>query len=118
MPGIRAGLLNKRITVQKGTASSDSEGVTGMTWTPLMDVWAAISPLGTQELILAAQRAEEITHSVTIRYQAQFLPPEDLRILFGTRSFVVVGGSDADESHQSLVLRCKEFVTGSQVGAV
>ena len=116
MPGMRAGLRNRRITIQQGTPGSTSEGDATMTWTTMADVWAGISPLGTQELILAAQRGEEITHSVTILFQRQFLPPQDLRILFGQRIFFVVGASNADEADLTLVLRCKEMVT-TQVGA-
>jgi SPP1 family predicted phage head-tail adaptor len=113
-----AGVLNRRITIQQGTSSATSEGDAVMTWAPLMDVWAYINPLGTQELILAAQRGEEITHSVTVRWQAQFIPPQNLRILYGSRVLFVVGASDPDEAHKSLVLRCKEFVTASEAGAV
>lgn len=117
MPGVRAGLLNRRITIQQGQPGSGSEGDATMTWMPLQDVWAGISPLGTQELILAAQRAEEITHNITIRFQREFQAPENLRLLFGNRIFFVVGATDPDEGQTMLVLRCQEYVVGSQTGA-
>jgi SPP1 family predicted phage head-tail adaptor len=117
-PAPQAGSLNRRITLQQGIPGSTSEGDATQTWTPLGDLWASVNPMSTQELLLAAQRSEEVTHIVTIRWRAQFPAPENLRILYGQRLFFVVGTQDPDEGHRTLQMRCKELVTGAAVGAV
>lgn len=111
MPGVLAGTLSRHITIQQGQPGSSSEGDATMTWNELDNVYASIAPASTQDLLLAAQRGEEITHMVTIRYQSQFLPPQDLRILWQGRIFFVLGALDPNEEHTMLVLKCQEYVT-------
>lgn len=111
MPGVLAGTLNRHITIQQGVPGSTTEGDATMTWQQLDDVWAMISPASTQDLLLAAQRGEEITHNVTIRYQKQFLPPQDLRVLYQGRIFFILGAMDPNEDHTMLVFKCQEYVT-------
>ncbi len=113
-----AGTLNRRVSILQGKPSSDSEGNAILAWTPVGDVWANVSPMTTQEMLLAAQRAEEVTHTVVIRYQPAFLAAQMLRVMFGTRAFLVVGITDPDEAHLSLQLRCREVVTAAETGAV
>ncbi len=112
----QAGSLNRRLTLQQGTPGSTSEGDATLTWASLGNVWANVNPLGTQELLLAAQRGEDVTHQVTLRWRSNLPPVATLRLLYGNRIFFVAGASDPDEAHRSLVLRCKEYIT-TQTGA-
>lgn len=116
MPGVLAGTLNRHITIQQGIPASNTEGDASLNWTQMDDVWAMIAPASTQDLLLAAQRGEEISHNVTIRYQKQFLPPQNLRILYQGRIFFILGAMDPGEDHTMLVLKCQEYVT-TQKGA-
>lgn len=116
MAGIRAGLLTRRVSIQQGKPGSDAEGNATLTPTAFADVSADVATPTTQDLLLAAQRGEQLTHMVTIRYRKQFPAPQNLWVIFQGRTFYVLGVTDPDEEHTQLVLRCQEFIT-TQVGA-
>jgi SPP1 family predicted phage head-tail adaptor len=116
-PAPLAGTLNRRMLIQQGRPSTTAEGDAVLTWSSLGEVWAEISPASTQELLLAAQRGEELTHSITVRYQPQFLTPADLRVIFGSRIFYVSSVVDPDEAHWVLSFKCREYVSGLETGA-
>lgn len=112
----RAGSRQRRFALLQGIPSQTSEGDALLLWAPLATVWGHLEPTTTQEQILAAQRGEEITHTLILEYRPQLLSVGQLRATYANRLFTVEGVIDPDEGHRQLQLKCKEVVT-SQAGA-
>lgn len=65
---MRAGQLNRRITIQQVTITRDSYGGTVETYTTYKQVWAAIEPLRGREYWEAAAHNRENMTKFTIRH--------------------------------------------------
>lgn len=83
MSTLRAGLLNRRITLQSLSNSLDIYGIAVPTWSDVMTLWAAIEPLTGQELLSASHLASTVSHKITVRYQNAFA---DTRMVAGYRA--------------------------------
>ena len=108
---MRSGDLRHRVTIQSRSTSQDSFGQELTTWSDVATVWAAVVPLTGRELLAAAAINAELTHTVTIRYQAQFANPiamAKMRIQYGTRLFNIQSSIDQNERHILIDLGCAE----------
>lgn len=108
---MRSGDLRHRVTFQQRTEVRDALGGASVAWRDVATVWANIQPLGARERLAAQAIHVEVSHTVTIRYHAQFANPRTtaaLRLLYGERIFDIHGVTDPDERHQSLELACGE----------
>lgn len=108
---MRSGDLRHRVTFQRRSTVTDSFGAQSETWTDVATAWADISPLSGRELLAAQAVNVEISHTVTIRYQAQFAGPKAvaaMRIVYGDRIFNIHSSLDVDERHRELKLTCSE----------
>jgi len=108
---MRAGNLRRRVQIQARAAGQDSLGQPLTDWATITTVWADVEPLSGRELIKAQATLSEVTHLVTIRYQAQFADPLAMaknRILYGTRVFNIHASIDPGERHDALQLSCSE----------
>lgn len=118
---VRAGALNKRVTLENPSAPvSDNDGGFTTLWPPsggttLAKVWASVQPATARDLerVVAGTVQSNASHLVTVRY----IPgvTTKTRVIFhdtvGDRTFSVTGIHDPDERHISLVLACQEVVT-------
>lgn len=80
---MRAGDTRRRITIQQRSTAQDSAGGQVNTWTDVMTVWAKIEPLSGRELMTAQSVKSEVTHTITLRYQALFADPTEVATLRG-----------------------------------
>lgn len=80
---VRSGELNRRVTLQQRSSAQDSFGEPVASWTDVMTLWAGIQPLSGRELELAQKLASEVTHRITVRYQASLA---DTRVVAGMRA--------------------------------
>lgn len=107
------GKFNRRISLQQRSATLDSYGQQAVSWSTTATVWANIKPKGGKEKdrSVAMVVESELTHKVTIRYNANFMPPTTVdawRILYGTRVFNIVAAYDVDEARKHIVFECTE----------
>jgi len=66
---MRAGLLDRNITIEKRAAGADATyGGISSTWVPVATVWAEISDLTGREYLMAATVQAQRTVQVMIRY--------------------------------------------------
>jgi SPP1 family predicted phage head-tail adaptor len=110
---MRAGLLRRRVQVQRRVSSTDAEGSPQESWTTIRSAWAAVAALTAQERLLAAQAGVQVTHSVTMRYAADLVVPtaHDLRLVEGARVLEVTSEPvDIQERHRELRLQCRELL--------
>lgn len=108
---IQAGKLNKRITIQEFTAGSPSQDENGEplgSWETFSQVWAAIEPIQGNEFWAQQQVQSEVTHRVRIRFLEDVAAK--MRILYGTRVFVIQAVIDPKEKHKEIQLMCSEGV--------
>ena len=87
---VRAGELDRRITLQRATVTRDGLNNPVETWGDYATVWAKYEPVSDGEKFRAGERASEIGARFMIRYSSQVadVSPKD-RILFGGREFAI-----------------------------
>lgn len=108
---MRGGTLNRFIQIQQRTTNKDSFGGQSATWTTLTSCYALIEALSGTERAAAASYSTDVSHRVTVRYQAMFDDPRVIatyRIQYGTRIFQVLAGMNMDESNRTVELMCAE----------
>jgi len=103
---MKAGLLNKRVTLQSPSGSRDAVGERTTTWTNEATVWARVRPLSAKELMVAAQQQTSTDHAVEIRYLSTVTAA--WRVLFGTRNLIITGIVNDDEANVMQTLYCTE----------
>jgi SPP1 family predicted phage head-tail adaptor len=103
---IRSGDLNKRITFQAKTTTSDGMGGPVVTWADVATVWAAIWPTSANETVQANATTMVISHRVRIRFRSVL--KASWKIKFGNRYFSIVSIINPNEANEYLDLMCKE----------
>lgn len=103
---MRAGRLNRRISLQSNTPTANTHGEPVAAWTTYATVWAAIEPIQGQERYRAQVVTATMSHVVWMRYRAGVLPTH--RILHGTRTFDILAVMDDEDRHERLTLHCSE----------
>ena len=100
------GDLNKRITLQYQTKVSDGLGAFTTTWVDACEVWAAIWPVSSAEIVQANSPTMLVTTKIRIRYRSVI--KSSWRVKFGKRYFNIVSIVNANERNEYLDLMCKE----------
>lgn len=99
------GALNKRITLQSMTQTSDGMGGYSETSKSEITVWAAIWPVSASEQVKAMQNTMTISHRIRIRYRT--VDPS-WRIRFGLRYFSIVSVVNPNEGNAWIDILSKE----------
>ncbi len=113
MTAVPAGMLIHRLALQRATTVVDELGAPARSWMPFKTVWASITPISARHLVIAQRMSAEITHQITVRYQATFADVRDLsnyRALHGGRIFKIHGGLNEDEENVLVTLFASEGV--------
>lgn len=109
----KIGRLDKRVTIQRRSATKDSYGQELDSWTTIAQVWAQVKPLGGRERMRNAAIVVEsiLTHTVTVRYSDTLMPPLEAdawRILYGSRIFNITSSRDIEEDRRFIEFDCTE----------
>jgi len=106
--GMRAGLLNKRVTLQTATVTQNSYGEEVRAWVPIQHGyrWASVEPLSGAERFAAQQVNPSVSHKVTIRALPGVTPK--MRVLYGTRVLEIDAVLDLEERGEAMQLLCTE----------
>ncbi len=113
MTAVPAGMLIHRLILQRATTVVDGLGAPARSWVSVKTVWASISPISARHLVIAQRISAEITHQITLRYQALFSDLRDLpnfRGLHGGRIFKIHGGINEDEENVLITLYASEGI--------
>jgi SPP1 family predicted phage head-tail adaptor len=103
---MRAGRLNKRVTLQKRIESTDSEGRTSETWVPLGSIWVGMDPSVGLEPVVAGQEEAQVSHRVTARFRPDL--DHNSRLLLGARVLDVRSVLNVREENAEIDLLCIE----------
>ncbi len=111
MNPISAGMLNRRIKVQRPSTVKDSLGAPCRTWLDVATVWADIQPLSGKEAVNANRISAELTHQITVRFQPVFDNPQQvaqMRVLYKSRIFNIHSALNEDERRTQIILLVSE----------
>jgi len=107
---MRAGRLNRRVTIQSRTETQGSTGEVTWTWADVDTVWAAIEPIAGREYFSAAQVQSASTTRIRIRYKTGLTTK--MRVVYTQNEVDRYYGIDAilhiREEHRETHLMCTE----------
>lgn len=105
---MRAGRLNKYVTIQEPIAITNDYGEQETMWVEFEKVWAGVSPLRGREFFEAQQISNANSIRVTIRYISTL--KDTFRILYGEKILQIKAIIDSNEKHTYQELMCEEIV--------
>jgi len=105
---MRAGLLNKRISIQERVETQDSFGEAKPTWTEVLSTFASIYPVRGTERYMSMEKHATATHEINIRFTELISPKH--RIVYQGRAFDVVSVLNLGERNKQLKIIAKENV--------
>jgi SPP1 family predicted phage head-tail adaptor len=110
MPGVAAGKLRHKVTLQAPTTTQDSDtGEQVVEWHTIAEPWAEIAPLSGREYLAAGAEQSEVRGRITIRYRDDVAP--DQRIIYRRRYYTILAVQlDADSMLEHLTLMVSEGV--------
>ena len=97
---MKAGALDKRITVQTPTITQDTMGQPVTSWATLAQRWASVEPLQGREAQLVHALFSEATHKISMRYLSGL--NAKCRVSWDSRYFnilSVINSREADVEH-------------------
>lgn len=99
---MRAGRLNKRITIQSPAAGQDATGEPAVGWTDIATVWASIVDVSGREYVAAGGTQNSALTKITIRHRDGIVP--SMRVVHGSDAYNVEAVLGQDR--RSLLLMC------------
>ena len=105
---MRAGKLNKKVSIETLTTVVSTDGGTKEDWQSFVsDAWAAIEPLRGREYFDAAANQTEVDHRIRMRYRKGVKP--SMRVVHKKRVFDIQSVIDIRTDGRELHLMCKEY---------
>ncbi len=109
---MRAGRLNKRVTLERPVTTTDAYGGTETTWESVGDRWAGVEPLRGKEFFEAQAAQSEVELRVVVRYDSAIAGVDATwRVVYGARVFEVESAINTGERDEQIELMCKERTT-------
>lgn len=111
MNPISAGMLTRRIKIQRPSTIKDSVGAPCRSWLDVATVWADIQPLSGKEAVIANRISAELSHQIIVRYQSLFGNPQQMgqmRVLYKARIFNIHSALNEDEKRTQIILLASE----------
>jgi len=106
---MRAGELNRRITIEQFVPQDDGGGGKSGEWQAVGTVWAAVKHLDGQEKQRNDQTTAEVTAEFRLRYISGIKPA--MRIVFRGRKFDIKRVNNVNERNSELVITATEVVS-------
>lgn len=105
---MRAGRLRHRLSLQSPTITNTSTGTITESWGTTATIWGSVEPLRGREFYDSALINSDITSRIVVRYTSDIEP--NYKIVFGTRTFLIVSIIDIDERNKEMNLMVTEEV--------
>ena len=103
---MRAGALDKRITLQKPTYARGDLNELAESWTDVATVWAEIIPNSGRQYFEAEQASSETQGMIRIRYRSDI--EAQWRFTYNSRTFRILSIVDVKERNRELLITYKE----------
>lgn len=102
-----AGLLRRRVTLQRPVEAQDSYGQSVVTWAAVDTVWASAEPLQGRELFTAQAVHAKLTMRFVLRYRSDV--ESSWRVVYQDRPYDLVQDPiDVGDRRAYLELLCEE----------
>lgn len=98
--------MDKRVSIQAVTQTSDGQGGFTESWTTSATVWASIEPLKGWERMQAMQVQTPVTHKLVMRYRSGV--STGMRILYKARVFAIKEVINEMEQDRFLIIKAIE----------
>lgn len=111
---IRAGDLNRLISIQSRSTAQDTFGGQLLVWTEVKKVYAHIEGATAREFNAALSKSLSVTHMITVRYDSIFADPKTvaaMRGVYNARIFAFTGSINEDERDRIITLSAWEGQT-------
>jgi len=111
---LRAGVLNRRVSLQQRSALQDTFGGQQLVWTEIKQIYALIEPLGGNERAAAQSIFTDVSHRVTVRYDYLLANPRTVaayRLVYNNRIFDIKGSLNVEEGNRLIELMANEGMT-------
>jgi SPP1 family predicted phage head-tail adaptor len=111
MNPISAGMLTRRIKIQRPSTIKDSVGAPCRSWLDVATVWADIQPLSGKKAVIANRISAELSHQIIVRYQSLYDNPQQvaqMRVLYKARIFNIHSALNEDEKRTQIILLASE----------
>lgn len=105
-----AGKKNRRIEIQRKTVTTDADGYKTESWATYLSAMAAVRTTGSREVYYAQKSNAETEAVFIIGYKSGVTTV--MRIVYGTRTFEIIGTNNIDEANIELHVSAKEVVAG------
>lgn len=106
---MRIGPLRHEVTITQESASADSQGGYGLSWSQVGAVcYGEVRDLSTRELLQAQQAENSAAVAIVIRYRSDITAK--MRASVGGVVYNIVGVRDPDGRQRQLVLDCERGV--------
>lgn len=109
---MRAGSLDKKITIQKlGDAVDGFGGIIEGGYQDFATVWASINPVTGKEVFLSNTDFSTVSHKIKIRYLAGV--DASMRIVWNDRVFEIKYFINYQEANREIEFLCEEQINGN-----
>jgi SPP1 family predicted phage head-tail adaptor len=106
---MRAGDLNRRVTIRRSVTVDDGRGGQTVTsWPDVDTVWASIEPLSSREFLQAGALQNAMTHIVRIRYRDDVTIKHRLYWALRGTTFEILSMRETSQQEAGLELECVE----------
>lgn len=107
---MRAGQLNKKVTVQSYTSAANSFGEMIETWSTYATRNASVEPLQGREFWAAQQLNSEVTSKIRLRYDSitGAITPK-MRVQWDSRTFKIHSVINVNQRNREVQLMCSEL---------
>lgn len=105
---MRAGVLDKRLTIQRKQVTQDGFGAEVITWVEVATVWAQIAPLQGRELLIGKAIEAEQTTRITIRHIDGLR--SSMRAVWGTHVYDITDVQPVEQAGKMINMFCREVV--------
>jgi len=106
---MRAGLLRKRITLQRSTSTQDSYGADNVTWADVGGRWASVEPLSGREFEDGQQNVSRIEARFITRYTTGITSKN--RIVFNNENYQVESVTNLNQRNREMEILCSRVTT-------
>lgn len=105
---MRAGVIDKFVTIQSPSRTKRADGGFDTSWSTLQSVWSDIQPASARLVERYARGEQVISHVIVVRQPSQ--ARSGMRVVYGSRTFYVEAAFDPREDGVWWHLVCRETV--------
>jgi SPP1 family predicted phage head-tail adaptor len=105
---VRAGPLDRRLTIRQSVTADDGRGGQTLTWTDVATVWASVEGLSTREFLQAGALQNASTHIVQMRYRDDVTIKHRLYWPLRSKTFEILSFRETERRDAGLEMECIE----------